>query len=104
MRQERIVLDLRWPNDSQGHDISQIIGCLSLYLREYQKRPVRYNNGSGRSLTIRRVRGGDLKIKPGTQAEEPTPDMSTPSFEERYGPWICAGCGKAHQLGEPCPE
>lgn len=27
-----------------------------------------------------------------------------PSFEERYGPWICAGCGYAHMLGEPCPE
>ncbi len=27
--------------------------------------------------------------------------MST--FEERYGPWICMGCGMAHKLGDPCP-
>lgn len=26
-----------------------------------------------------------------------------PLFEERYGPWICSGCGLAHKLGDPCP-
>lgn len=27
--------------------------------------------------------------------------MST--FEERCGPWICCGCGRAHKLGDACP-
>ncbi len=26
-----------------------------------------------------------------------------PSFEERYGPWICMGCGYPHKEGDPCP-
>lgn len=26
-----------------------------------------------------------------------------PTFEERYGPWFCMGCGKPHKLGDPCP-
>ena len=29
--------------------------------------------------------------------------MTKPTFEERYGPWICAGCGRPHKLGEDCP-
>ena len=27
-----------------------------------------------------------------------------PTFEERYGPWICMGCGRPHKLGGPCPQ
>jgi hypothetical protein len=30
--------------------------------------------------------------------------IEAPTFEERYGPWICAGCGKPHTLGDPCPD
>lgn len=26
-----------------------------------------------------------------------------PTFEERYGPWICMGCGYAHKLEDDCP-
>ena len=29
--------------------------------------------------------------------------MKKPTFEERYGPWICMGCGWPHKLGKPCP-
>jgi hypothetical protein len=28
---------------------------------------------------------------------------SLPTFEERYGPWICMGCGLPHKLGTDCP-
>jgi len=26
------------------------------------------------------------------------------SFDMRYGPWICMGCGMPHNLGEACPN
>lgn len=26
-----------------------------------------------------------------------------PTFEERYGPWICCGCGRPHATTEDCP-
>lgn len=34
------------------------------------------------------------------RAEEcvlPPPSKGEPTFEERYGPWICCGCGLAHK-------
>jgi hypothetical protein len=40
------------------------------------------------------------------RAEEcvlPPPSKGEPTFEERYGPWICCGCGLAHKLGAECP-
>jgi hypothetical protein len=31
-------------------------------------------------------------------------EIPTASFDERYGPWICMGCGKPHKLGADCPS
>jgi hypothetical protein len=42
--------------------------------------------------------------RPSTRPDPILPSDPTPTFEEQYGPWICAGCGTPHKLGDPCPE
>jgi hypothetical protein len=38
-----------------------------------------------------------------TENQTPPAPTPEPTFEERFGPWICAGCGKPHKMGEACP-
>ncbi len=41
-----------------------------------------------------------VSVKSKPEKPTPTPPAPEPTFEERYGPWICAGCGKPHKLGD----
>jgi hypothetical protein len=38
------------------------------------------------------------------QEDRSEQEFASATFEEKYGPWICMGCGMAHKLGEECVE